>query len=136
MSCSDRYITLPYRESHHLTGQPHANTTYSDYAAKVFGFATFGRIYGTVTFISGLTNFAQSGVDALVYGPLHGNPVPVNIVLGVAGTIVGMALTIFVTIKGRVFTKHKAELENHDEAQRLLGEDREGYGTSNCIPGH
>ncbi|KAK8078716.1 hypothetical protein PG994_002523 [Apiospora phragmitis] len=48
----------------------------SDYATKVFGFATFGRIYGMLTCLSGVVNFSQSGIDALTHGPLRGDPYP------------------------------------------------------------
>jgi hypothetical protein len=95
----------------------------------VFGFASFGRIYGTVVCISGLSNFAQTLIDALVYGPLHGNPVPVNIGLGAGGAVVGLALTIYVTIKGRAFSEEKDHVKT-EERQRLMGvSESEGYGT-------
>lgn len=102
-----------------------------DYAAKVFGFATFGRIYGTVVCISGFSNFAQSGLDALVYGPLHGNPTPINIMLGAAGTCVSAALTIFVAVRGRMFANEKTELEADHERRRLLPENGTSYGAGN-----
>lgn len=101
-----------------------------DYAAKVFGFATFGRIYGTIICVAGLTNFAQSGLDAITYGPLHGNPSPINIALGAAGAIVGLALTVFVSINGRVFVQRKTEMRGVEERRRLLDGPGEGYGTS------
>lgn len=102
----------------------------SDYAAKVFGFASFGRIYGTVVCISGLSNFAQTAIDALVFGPLHGNPVPINIGLGACGAIVGLALTIYVAIKGRVFHEEKVQVET-EERQRLMSvSEAGGYGTT------
>lgn len=102
-----------------------------DYAAKVFGFETFGRIYGTIICIAGLTNFAQSGLDALTYGPLDGNPVPINIALGVSGGIVGISLTAYIYLNGRVFVKRqKAEIEADDERRRLLDGGGQGYGTS------
>ncbi|KAF4974841.1 hypothetical protein FZEAL_8302 [Fusarium zealandicum] len=100
----------------------------SDYATKVFGFATFGRIYGTITCLSGIVNFAQSGLDALTHGPLRGNPVPINATLGALGVVISLALTILVTIRGRVFVDHKAEVEADQERERLLSDAREGYG--------
>jgi MFS family permease len=71
----------------------------SDYATKVFGFATFGRVYGTIICFSGLVNLSQTGIDALTKTTWHGNPVPVNVFFGVAGTIVGFTLVIFVTVQ-------------------------------------
>ncbi|TQN66437.1 Protein FMP42 [Colletotrichum shisoi] len=102
----------------------------SDYATKVFGFATFGRIYGTIVCVSGIINFAQSGLDALTHGPLHGDPTPVNFTLGCAGAIVGVALTVFVAIKGRIFVKEeKPALDAVEERQRLLSSAEQDYGS-------
>ncbi|CCF47660.1 FMP42 [Colletotrichum higginsianum] len=102
----------------------------SDYATKVFGFATFGRIYGTIVCVSGIINFAQSGLDALTHGPLHGDPTPVNVTLGCAGAIVGVALTVFVSIKGRIFVKEeKPALDAVEERQRLLSSAEGDYGS-------
>lgn len=71
----------------------------SDYAAKVFGFATFGRVYGTIICFSGLINLCQTGVDALTKSTFNGNPIPVNVFLAVAGFIFGTALVTFVTVQ-------------------------------------
>ncbi|KAF4454451.1 hypothetical protein F53441_3078 [Fusarium austroafricanum] len=101
----------------------------SDYATKVFGFATFGRIYGTITCISGITQLSQSGLDALTHGPLHDNPTPINATLGGVGALVGLILTIFITVKGRVFVEKKVEMEADDERERLLSNAQNGYGT-------
>lgn len=107
-----------------------ALTRLSDYATKVFGFATFGRIYGTIVCVSGLINFSQSGLDALTHGPLGGDPTPVNITLGAAGTVVGLILTVFVAIKGRTFVKEeKPALDAMEERQRLLSTAGQDYGT-------
>nr|RBQ96039.1 hypothetical protein FVER53263_08606 [Fusarium verticillioides] len=105
----------------------------SDYATKVFGFATFGRIYGTVTCVSGITQLIQSGLDALTHGPLHDDPTPVNATLGAAGALVGLILTIFITVKGRVFVEKRVEMWADGERERLLSEDRIGYGTGHEV---
>lgn len=106
-------------------------STISDYATKVFGFATFGRIYGTLTCLSGLLNFFQSSLDALTHGPLHGDPLWVNIGLGGFGSIFGIVLTVFTMIKGREFTKERTELREDQERQRLLAGEHDDYGTRN-----
>ncbi|KAF9874452.1 hypothetical protein CkaCkLH20_08015 [Colletotrichum karsti] len=101
----------------------------SDYATKVFGFATFGRIYGTIVCVSGLINFAQSGLDALTHGPLHGDPTLVNVTLGAAGTLIGLILTVFVAFKGRTFVEEeKPALDAIEERQRLLSNAGQDYG--------
>jgi len=71
-------------------------TAVSDYAAKVFGFATFGKVYGLIICLAGLFNFAQSGLDALTHKVFANDPVPVNVALLVAALVVGVPLVAFV----------------------------------------
>ncbi|KAI8960833.1 putative MFS transporter [Daldinia sp. FL1419] len=110
----------------------------SDFATKIFGFATFGRIYGTITCLSGLVNFVQSGLDALTHGPLEGNPTPINAVMAAGGTILGAALTAYVIIQGRLFRRKLKQSEAAGMVQErlhLIREEREAeeeeasYGT-------
>lgn len=67
-------------------------TARSDYAAKVFGFATFGKVYGLIICLAGLLNLSQPALDALTHGPFGDNPVPVNLGLLSAGLAVGVAM--------------------------------------------
>ncbi|KAL4902728.1 hypothetical protein BDW74DRAFT_157457 [Aspergillus multicolor] len=94
----------------------------SDYATKVFGFATFGRVYGTIVCLSGLVNFSQTGLDALTNGPCDGNPIPINMFLAGAGFVVGSILVGFVATAGHRLKKQREELEEPEdgERQRLL----------------
>lgn len=71
----------------------------SDYATKVFGFATFGRVYGTIICVSGLVNLSQTGIDALTKGSFNGNPIPVNVFLAVSAFLFGTALVTYVTVQ-------------------------------------
>jgi MFS family permease len=71
----------------------------SDYATKVFGFATFGRVYGTIICFSGLINLSQTGIDALTKGVFEGNPIPVNIFLAGSAVMVGTALVTYVSVQ-------------------------------------
>ncbi|KAL4985120.1 major facilitator superfamily domain-containing protein [Aspergillus falconensis] len=91
----------------------------SDYATKVFGFATFGRVYGTIVCLSGLINFSQTGLDALTNGPFDGNPIPINIFLAGAGFVVGSILVAFVATAGHRLRKQREEAED-GERQRLI----------------
>ncbi|KAL1849164.1 hypothetical protein Daus18300_013369 [Diaporthe australafricana] len=113
----------------------------SDYTTKVFGFATFGRIYGSITAISGLGQFIQPALDGLTHGPLHDNPVPINLVFAVAGSLISAALTLFVYVKteetssgifgGRKSLRYGEDLA--DEERRALLHDGgpvEVYGSS------
>lgn len=71
----------------------------SDYATKVFGFATFGRVYGTIICFSGLINLSQTGIDALTKTTFDGNPVPVNAVLAGLTFVIGTSLVVYVTVQ-------------------------------------
>ncbi|KAI9372761.1 major facilitator superfamily domain-containing protein [Aspergillus egyptiacus] len=98
----------------------------SDYATKVFGFATFGRVYGTIICFSGLVNFAQYGLDALTHGPFDGNPIPINIFLAAAGFVVGSILVAFVAMSGKRIRAKQREEAAEEERQRLIPEEEEG----------
>ncbi|KAK5694698.1 hypothetical protein LTR97_009288 [Elasticomyces elasticus] len=80
----------------------------SDYATKVFGFATFGKIYGTIICLSGLVNLFQPAIDALTYEAFDGNPIPVNVVLAGLGFVFGVILVVYVVIRGRIVQKKQA----------------------------
>jgi hypothetical protein len=81
--------------------RPFYYTAVSDYSAKVFGFTTFGTVYGTIICLSGLFNFSQSGLDYLFHETFKGNPIPVNIMLMSIGITVGAFLVSFVGVKAR-----------------------------------
>lgn len=112
-----------------------------DYATKVFGFATFGRIYGTVICVSGLGQLIQPALDALTHGALHENPIPLNVAFAVSGSVIVSALTLFVYVKTREneaaakeeqvdVDMRQEEAEEEEERRGLLangGEYRE-YG--------
>ncbi|KAL4917137.1 major facilitator superfamily domain-containing protein [Aspergillus aurantiobrunneus] len=76
--------------------RPFYYTAVSDYAAKVFGFQTFGKVYGLIICIAGLGNFAQAGLDALTFTVFDRNPIPVNFILTGLTAITGFALVAFV----------------------------------------
>ncbi|KAL7419783.1 hypothetical protein Q5752_005699 [Cryptotrichosporon argae] len=62
-------------------------TAISDYAAKVFGFTTFGTVYGLSMTLSGLFGLVLGPLDAAVKGPLAGDYTPVNAALLSAGAL-------------------------------------------------
>ncbi|KAL5317127.1 hypothetical protein ACEPPN_014221 [Leptodophora sp. 'Broadleaf-Isolate-01'] len=64
----------------------------SDYATKVFGFKTFGQVYGMVICLSGLVKLSRYGIYALTLETFQGNPTPVNIALAALGFTVGVVL--------------------------------------------
>ncbi|KAH9831100.1 protein FMP42-like [Teratosphaeria destructans] len=81
----------------------------SDYATKVFGFATFGKIYGTIICLSGLVNLIQPLLDAATYDTFGGNPIPINLVLCGLGLVFGVMLVVFVQIQGQKVQKQHAK---------------------------
>lgn len=76
--------------------RPFYYTAVSDYSAKVFGFRTFGTVYGAIICLSGILNFSQSGLDYLFQRTFDGDPAPVNILLLALGLGLGLALVGFV----------------------------------------
>ncbi|CRK41711.1 hypothetical protein BN1708_008537 [Verticillium longisporum] len=91
--------------------RPFYYTAVSDYSAKVFGFRTFGTVYGTIICLSGLLNFSQSGLDYLFHQTFKGDPVPVNVMLLSAGFAVGILLVGFVGVRTRGLRRKVLEIE-------------------------
>jgi MFS family permease len=96
--------------------RPFYYTAVSDYAAKVFGFRTFGTVYGTIICLAGLFNFSQSGLDALLHKVFKGDPVPVNLLLLGTAFVIGCALCVFVGI--RAYKMRRQDLEEEAEYAR------------------
>lgn len=76
--------------------------------------------------LSGLGNIAQQGLDALTHGPLSGNPVPVNIFLGIIGALLGVAITGFVAVQTRDFRREQMIEDAGGERARLISNEGEG----------
>lgn len=114
--------------------RPFYYTAVSDYAAKVFGFATFGKVYGLIICLAGVGNFAQAGLDALTLRVWRGDPVPVNVGLTVLVAGVGAGLVGFVAYQtGILEVKRKGQGDQGQdvrEREPLLrnGEPGRGYG--------
>jgi hypothetical protein len=68
----------------------------SDYGAKVFGFITFGTVYGLSNSISGAFNLVQATLDNLTHTKFENNPVPVNVGLLALGIVIGLSLVMYV----------------------------------------
>ena len=93
--------------------RPFYYTAISDYAAKVFGFHTFGKVYGLIICLAGLLNFTQSALDAVRHKAFDGNPNPVNAILLVVALAVGAILVGYVWYQSRNLTRDYLE----DEAE-------------------
>ncbi len=115
----------------------------SDYAAKVFRYATFGTVYGAIICLSGLFTFTQSGLQALLHDVFEDDPEPINLGLATAGLVLGVILVMFVDIKGRDLQRQKtiaamqaaAAANSGDERTRLLGlaSLRSTYGSTRSV---
>ncbi|CAI7596604.1 unnamed protein product [Penicillium glandicola] len=110
--------------------RPFYYTAVSDYAAKVFGFATFGKVYGLIICLAGVGNFAQAGLDALTLRVWRGNPVPVNVGLTVCVAVVGGVLVGFVAYQTRVLRGKNDAVQQQDVRERepLLRNETHGGG--------
>lgn len=103
--------------------RPFYYTAVSDYAAKVFGFQTFGKVYGLVICLAGVGNFAQAGLDAVTLMRFNGDPVPVNVVLtGLVG-VVGGCLVGFVSWKTVVMRRERDIRTATGVDRGVVGED-------------
>lgn len=97
-------------------------TAVSDYAAKVFGFQTFGKVYGLIICLAGLLNFSQSGLDAMTHKVFHRDPLPVNIILLVIALVVGVALVGYVYYQSQHLKRDALEEEAEEtEDTRMPG---------------
>lgn len=97
--------------------RPFYYTAVSDYSAKVFGFRTFGTVYGAIICLSGLFNFSQSGLDYLFHETFRGDPIPVNVILLSLGLLVGLAMLVYVGVQVKDLKRKMLELE----AERATG---------------
>ncbi|RDW73987.1 hypothetical protein BP5796_07429 [Coleophoma crateriformis] len=100
--------------------RPFYYTAVSDYSAKVFGFRTFGTVYGLIICLAGLFNFSQSGLDALLHKVFNGNPVPVNLILMGSALVVGLTLVSYVTYKAYNMKRHVLEHEAREASETMM----------------
>lgn len=105
--------------------RPFYYTAVSDYSAKVFGFRTFGKVYGTIICLAGLFNFSQSGLDYLLHETFNGDPVPVNVGLMAAGLLIGVVMVMFVGVQSRGIKRKLLE----EEARGAFAYAGNGMGT-------
>lgn len=121
--------------------RPFYYTTVSDYSAKVFGFATFGKVYGLIICLAGLFNFSQSGLDALTHKVFDNNPIPVNLILLGVALFIGIPLVWYVYAKAKKISKRDLREEAEEAEEQLMpnadvdglreaeGINRRDYGT-------
>ncbi|KAI9670323.1 MAG: hypothetical protein M1831_006537 [Alyxoria varia] len=108
--------------------RPFYYTAVSDYAAKVFGFNTFGKVYGLIICTAGIGNFVQYALDWVRVKVVNGDPLPVNVGLCVVGAGVGVALVGFVWWRGRAVRRELLEVEALEARERVMPAGRDGGG--------
>ena len=108
--------------------RPFYYTAVSDYAAKVFGFRTFGTVYGLIICLAGLFNFSQSGLDALLHRTFHGNPVPVDLMLLGIALVIGLMLVTFVGVKTYTMKRDVLVHEAERAPETLMPGAQDGDG--------
>lgn len=82
-------------------------TAILDICAKVFGFETFGQVYGSIYFILGIFNYLQKVLDLLTHYTFHLNPDPVNIALVVLTIILAGFLLRHIYAQQVVYAKKR-----------------------------
>ena len=117
---------LPYLSAAYLNiflfvlYRPFYYTAVSDYAAKVFGFYTFGKVYGLIICVSGLFNLVQSALDALRFKTFGNDPVPVNVILLSLVLVVGVALVGYVYGKSSKIKREALQEEAQDAEETTM----------------
>lgn len=97
-------------------------TAISDYAAKVFGFYTFGKVYGLMICFAGALNLLQTALDVATHKVFHGDPIPVNATLLTIVLLVGSTLTGYVWQKSRASDRERLEEEAEAAPEVLIPE--------------
>lgn len=95
-------------------------TTVSDYAAKVFGFHTFGKVYGLIICLAGLLNYSQTGLDAMTHKVFHRDPLPVNIILLVTALVFGIVLVGYVYHQSKYMKRDHLEEEAEETTETRM----------------
>lgn len=98
--------------------RPFYYTAVSDYAAKVFGFETFGRVYGVIICVAGVLNVLQAQLDRATHNIFNGNPTPVNVCLVTGTVVIGTCFLVFVKSQVKVIERKALE----EEAQNTPAE--------------
>ena len=77
----------------------------------MFGYTTFGTVYGAIICSAGVFNLVQSGVDYLVQTAFHGNPIPVNLGLLGTGFALGVVMLGYVGLQVRRLRRCRDRLD-------------------------
>lgn len=106
--------------------RPFYYTAVSDYAAKVFGFHTFGKVYGFIILTAGILNLSQTGLDALTQKSFKRDPLPVNLILLFLVLIFGSILVGYVWHQSRHMKRDRLEEEAEETPDTIVPVSTEG----------
>ena len=112
--------------------RPFFYTTVSEYSVQVFGFETFGTVYGLMTCLAGLGNFSQAGLDTLTHQVFGSDPGPVNALLLILALALGCSLVGFVRRRSSVVKRESLEEDAEDAREIRMPEPN---GSSDAIYG-
>ncbi|KAG0676377.1 hypothetical protein C6P40_001970 [Pichia californica] len=103
--------------------RPFYYTAVSDYCVKVFGYATFGTVYGAIICFSGMMNLFQTLLDNSTHFKFRGNPTPVNSFLVILTVVFGLSMLFFIK------TQEKKIVRNNVIAEALGGVEDDNENT-------
>ncbi|WLF80919.1 hypothetical protein PVL30_004712 [Lodderomyces elongisporus] len=89
--------------------RPFFYTVISDVCAKVFGFETFGTVYGLLMCICGAMNSGQGVLDGMTHNVFNMNPYPVNIFLLCTTIVIGSITVWFVKSEAEKYRRKKSQ---------------------------
>lgn len=98
--------------------RPFYYTSVSDFCAKVFGFDTFGTVYGAIICFSGIFNLLQLVMDRATHEMFGMNPTPVNAILTGLTAVFGVALLHYVRSSEMSLRRNNLELEAQKASTR------------------
>lgn len=76
--------------------RPFYYTAVSDYCVKVFGYHTFGTVYGAIICFSGMMNLLQTMLDNATHFTFKSNPNPINTLLVALTVVFGISMLVFI----------------------------------------
>ena len=100
--------------------RPFFYTSISDYCAKVFGFVTFGTVYGSIMTIAGIFNLLQSVLDKLTHTKFEMNPIPLNILLLGFTVVIGTVTCIYIVVQTKRYALERLRGNSDPSDEREL----------------
>ncbi|OBA17968.1 hypothetical protein METBIDRAFT_80079 [Metschnikowia bicuspidata var. bicuspidata NRRL YB-4993] len=100
--------------------RPFYYTAVSDFCAKVFGFETFGTIYGTIICFSGICNILQQVMDRITHTTFRLNPIPINALLTSLTVLFAGLIISYVMSQEKIMKRQNLELEAQEAPVRTI----------------